>query len=106
MDQQAKKHNELTPGSNGVEASASAGADTREANADKRRLLKAGLIGVPLLVTLRSRPAHASSLGSCGIPYGMYNWDGDPISREDWLAGDRNAPGLENPTRRWQEPNK
>jgi hypothetical protein len=45
------------------------------ADASRRRMLmKAGLLAVPMIVTLRSRPAHAqAALGSLGIFYGEYD---------------------------------
>lgn len=40
----------------------------------RRMLMKAGLLAVPMIVTLRSRPAHAQpALGSLGIFYGEYD---------------------------------
>ena len=86
MDQQAHKNDQATPVSTGDERKA--------ASTSKRRLLKAGLIGGPLLVTLRSRPAYSlQSLGSLGIPYGMY----DPATGE---PVDSNGNVLDDPTRR------
>ena len=38
----------------------------------RRRLIKVGLMSLPVLMTVRSRPAFAQSLGSVGLPYGGY----------------------------------
>lgn len=57
----------------------------------RRRMLRAGLVAAPMIVTLRGRPAlaQAASLGSLGIFYGQYTqfngeWvpadpDGNPL---------------------------
>lgn len=55
-------------------------AGTRPADAERiatrRRLLKAGVVAAPMLLTLRGRPARAQqqqqSLGSLGVFYGAY----------------------------------
>ena len=54
----------------------------------RRRFLKASLIGVPMIVTLRSRPAYAA-LGSGGVFYCLYGQksdDGD--GTEVWVPVD------------------
>lgn len=38
----------------------------------RRRLIQVGLMSLPVLMTVRSRPAFAQSLGSVAIPYGAY----------------------------------
>lgn len=38
----------------------------------RRRLLKAGALSVPVILTVRSRPVMGQSLGSAGISYGAY----------------------------------
>lgn len=38
----------------------------------RRRLLKAGALSVPVILTVRSRPVLGQSLGSAGISYGAY----------------------------------
>jgi hypothetical protein len=54
----------------------------------RRRLLKAGVVAVPLLVTLKSRPLYAqSSLGSLGIEYGLYLQGGQAAIRNPEFNG-------------------
>ena len=38
----------------------------------RRRLIQVGMMSLPVLMTVRSRPAFAQSLGSVSIPYGGY----------------------------------
>jgi len=57
----------------------------------RRRLLKAGLVAAPMIVTLRGRPALAqtASLGSLGIFYGRYTqFNGQ------WVPADPNGNPL------------
>lgn len=64
----------------------------------RRQFLKAGLIGVPMIVTLRSRPAMAlSSLGSAAIFYGRY---GRVDGTNEWVPIDENGNALQNNDRR------
>jgi len=93
-DKVLKKYNK--PSGEGGEAPvakstpSSVGGGSRES---RRRFLKAGLIGVPMIVTLRSQPARAlTSLGSAGIMYGMYNDEGKAINKDGEV--------LVDPTRR------
>ena len=60
----------------------------------RRRLLKAGALSVPVILTVRSRPVMGQSLGSAGISYGAYfqsqgelmpvlsNENGEPIDED------------------------
>lgn len=81
----------------------------------RRRFLKAGLVSVPMIVTLRSRPAFAQvSLGSAGIFYGRYELflrdpnalpgatlpDGSINERNRWAPADQDGNELRDPTRR------
>jgi len=84
----------------------------------RRRFLKAGLISVPMIVTLRGRPAHAQvSLGSVGnIFYGRYEMflkdrgelpgatlgDGTQNTRTRWAPADQDGNEMVDPTRRDQ----
>ena len=64
----------------------------------RRQFLKAGLIGVPMIVTLRSRPAMAlNSLGSAAIFYGRY---GRVEGTDEWVPINENNEALIDPTRR------
>lgn len=97
----------------------------------RRRLLKAGLLSVPVVLTVRSRPVLAQSLGSAGINYGAYfqaeNGELIPVRCDDWgrpidangnviNPNDSNAKTryqfMEDPTRRtegtysWNDYNK
>lgn len=66
------------------------GAAESYGRAARRRLLRAGLIGIPAIVTLRSRPAYAlQSLSSAGIPYGLYTQ----------APGGKWVPAVKNPDR-------
>lgn len=60
--------------------------ETNTATKSRRKLVKAGLVAAPLLVTLRSRPLYAqSSLGSLGISYGLYTPSGGAgVVNEDY----------------------
>ncbi len=66
----------------------------------RRRLIKAGLLASPLLVTLRSRPLYAqSSLGSMGINYGLYvqnqttnEWVPARVNNQGDVVEDPNGP--------------
>lgn len=49
----------------------------------RRRLIQVGLMSLPVLMTVRSRPAFAQSLGSVEIPYGAYAVDKDGNFLED-----------------------
>ncbi len=63
------------PGEQGAVNPTDPQAPTEDANiAARRRLLRAGLVAGPLLITLRGRPARAQlpSLGSAEIFYGAY----------------------------------
>ena len=42
----------------------------RQRRDTRRRLLKAGLLGVPVTITIRSRPAHAAQSLQSGNLYG------------------------------------
>ncbi len=53
----------------------------------RRRLLKAGLVAVPFLLTLRASPARAQAQGSLGL----YNYGGD--ARGTTGDGGGNRPG-------------
>jgi len=46
------------------------GSAERQRQNTRRRLLKAGLIGVPAIITIRSRPAHAAQSLQSGNLYG------------------------------------
>ncbi len=69
----------------------------RAAAASRRKFIMAGLVGVPMIVTLRSKPARAmTSLGSAGIFYGAYAED----TTGKWRPVNENGEFLVDPTRR------
>lgn len=71
----------------------------------RRRFIKAGLIGVPMVVTLRSRPAHAlTSLGSATIFYGAYREFQNPDGTTRWAPVDQDGNEMQDPTRRTPNP--
>lgn len=70
--------------------------------AARRKMLKAGLIAGPMLMTLRGRPARAQlpSLGSAEIFYGAYNTDVDKNDPDFGKALNEDGKVLEDKTRR------
>jgi hypothetical protein len=57
----------------------------------RRRFLRAGLIAVPAVMTIRSRPAYAQlqSLGTLGLSYGFYA----PDKKGQWHEARRDPTG-------------
>jgi len=74
----------------------------------RRALLKAAALAMPLIVTLRGKPAHAqeASLGSLGITYGPMSYvtpadvSGGIHESYLWDAKDENGDVLKDKTRR------
>ncbi len=107
MKEKAPNNSEQTPETAAADqASTHAPASHTDPTQARRRFLKAGLIGVPMIVTLRSRPAYAA-LGTGGVFYGLYGQKSDDGNgNEVWVpvvpdgsgfkeleGGDRNNPG-------------
>lgn len=106
-DHSRKKLNSPEPSTSGM-ANPTPGEGTEEVSGQsqsRRRFLKAGLIGVPMVVTLRSRPAHAlTSLGSATIFYGEYREFQNPDGTTRWAPVDQDGNEMQDPTRRTPNP--
>ncbi len=62
----------------------------------RRRLIKAGLMSVPVIMTVHSRPLFAQTNGSVGaLGYGGYN----DVSPQDEVISDEDQMGDAAPTR-------
>ena len=75
MKEKAQNNSEQSPANTAADQVSAQGSHTDPTQA-RRRFLKASLIGVPMIVTLRSRPAYAA-LGSAGVFYGLYGQKSD-----------------------------
>ena len=117
MGDHSHKNPNLPESSSGSEPQDAPQGETSKPADDKaqsrRRFLKASLVSVPMIVTLRSRPAHAQvSLGSVGnIFYGRYEmflrdrtkpFDAIDNPRDRWAPADQDGNEMVDPTRRNQ----
>lgn len=83
----------------------------------RRRLLKAGALSLPVILTVRSRPVMGQSLGSAGISYGAYfqnenelvpllsDEEGRPLD-ENGIPIDPNDPNAKTRYRFMEDPNR
>ena len=111
MDDHSYKNLDSQQPSNSETQDQSGASEPEGGNAQtRRRFLKAGLVSVPMIVTLRGRPAHAQvSLGSVNIFYGRYelflndpNAPFDPVRnpRNRWAPANQDGKEMIDPTRR------